>query len=105
MAIQAGTNKVPASIVPPLVESERLGFEDTSEVGPLTETNDRGILRTVQETRTDRQRGVDIPSRQGKHLALRRDVVEAVEAGQFVVYALGTVEEAIGLMTGVSAGE
>ena len=32
-------------------------------------------------------------------------MVEAVEAGQFSVYAVGTVEEAIELLTGMRAGE
>jgi len=48
---------------------------------------------------------VIIPARNTKHLALRRDVVEAVESGQFTVYAVNTLEEAIELLTGVPAGE
>ena len=36
---------------------------------------------------------------------LRRDVVEAVEQGKFHVYAVGTVNEGIEVLTGVPAGE
>ena len=51
------------------------------------------------------KQGVIIPARNTKHLALRRDVVEAVESGHFAVYAINTIEEAIELLTGVAAGE
>jgi predicted ATP-dependent protease len=40
-----------------------------------------------------------------QHLMLRRDVVEAVAAGQFHVYPMQTVNEAIELLTGIPAGE
>jgi predicted ATP-dependent protease len=49
--------------------------------------------------------GVIIPARNTKHLALRRDVVEAVESGHFAVYAVNTIEEALELLTGIAAGE
>src|SRR6056297_795459 len=48
--------------------------------------------------------GVVIPADNRKHLMLRRDVREAVEAGRFHVYAVDTVDEAIELLTGESAG-
>ena len=35
---------------------------------------------------------------------LRSDVVDAIEAGRFHVYAVSTVEEGIELLTGVPAG-
>jgi len=49
--------------------------------------------------------GVVIPARNCNHLALRRDVVEAVASGQFSIYAVSTIEEAIELLTGVPAGD
>ncbi|MBM4092449.1 MAG: ATP-dependent protease [Planctomycetes bacterium] len=51
------------------------------------------------------EQGVLIPSTNVRHLMLRKDVVAAVEAGQFHVYAVETVDEAISLLTGVPAGE
>jgi lon-related putative ATP-dependent protease len=48
--------------------------------------------------------GVLIPSANTKHLMLRTDVVEAAADGQFHVYAFETIDEAIGVLTGVNAG-
>lgn len=48
--------------------------------------------------------GVLIPSANVKHLMLREDVVEAVEGGDFHVYAVNTIDEALELLTGASAG-
>ncbi len=49
--------------------------------------------------------GVLIPAANVRHLMLRQDVVEAVAAGQFHVYAVTTVDEGIEILTGVPAGE
>jgi len=49
--------------------------------------------------------GVLIPASNVKHLMLRREVVEAVAAGRFRVYAVETVDQGIELLTGVPAGE
>ncbi len=49
--------------------------------------------------------GVLIPEANVKHLMLRRDVVEAVAAGRFVVYPVTSIDEGIELLTGVPAGE
>jgi len=48
--------------------------------------------------------GVIIPADNRKHLMLKREVREAVEAGRFHVYAVEAVDEAIELLTGESAG-
>jgi len=49
--------------------------------------------------------GVVIPASNVRHLMLRDDVIEAVRAGQFHIYAVSTIEEGIELLTGVPAGE
>jgi predicted ATP-dependent protease len=36
---------------------------------------------------------------------LREDVVEAVKSGKFQIYAVGTIDEGIEILTGVKAGE
>ena len=51
------------------------------------------------------EQGVIVPASNVQHLMLRRDVVEAVKAGQFHVYPIHTVDEAMELLTGVPAGE
>lgn len=50
------------------------------------------------------EQGVLIPAANIKHLMLRHDVVAAVRAGTFRVYAVDTVDEAISLLTGEAAG-
>ena len=49
--------------------------------------------------------GVLIPAANVKHLMLRRDVVEAVAAGQFDVYPTATSTRGSRLLTGMPAGE
>ena len=46
-----------------------------------------------------------IPVSNVKHLMLRQDVVDAVAAGQFHVYAVETIDQGIELLTGIGAGE
>jgi predicted ATP-dependent protease len=49
--------------------------------------------------------GVLIPVSNIKHLMLRRDVVAAAEAGKFSIYAVENVDQAISILTGLTAGE
>jgi predicted ATP-dependent protease len=46
-----------------------------------------------------------IPRTNLRNLMLRPDVVEAVRAGKFHVYAVATIDEGIEVLTGVGAGE
>jgi predicted ATP-dependent protease len=48
--------------------------------------------------------GVMIPRANVRNLMLRADVVDAIKAGKFRIYAVGTVDEGIEVLTGVSAG-
>jgi lon-related putative ATP-dependent protease len=50
------------------------------------------------------EQGVLIPASNVQHLMLRQDVVQAVEAGQFHIYPVQTVDEGIEILTGVPAG-
>jgi predicted ATP-dependent protease len=50
------------------------------------------------------EQGVLIPASNVKHLMLRRDVVVAAKNGQFHIYAIETVDQAISLLTGLQAG-
>lgn len=51
------------------------------------------------------EQGVLIPESNVKDLMLREDVVEACDAGNFRIYPIRTVDEAIGLLTAQEAGE
>ena len=77
------------------------------EVQPIGGVNEKieGFFESCSRRGLTGKQGVIIPARNTKHLALRRDVVEAVEAGQFTIYAANTMEEAIELLTGLPAGE
>jgi lon-related putative ATP-dependent protease len=49
--------------------------------------------------------GVLIPVSNVKHLMLRQDVIDAVEAGQFAIYPVETIDQGIELLTGQPAGQ
>jgi predicted ATP-dependent protease len=49
--------------------------------------------------------GVVIPSSNVVHLMLRQDVVEAVRGGRFHVYAVGSVDDGIEILTGLASGD
>lgn len=48
--------------------------------------------------------GVMIPVSNVKHLVLRKDVVQAMERGEFHLYKIATIEQGIEVLTGVRAG-
>ena len=64
------------------------GFYDTCRLVGLTGTQ-----------------GVCIPRGNVSHLVLRHDVIDAVTTGQFHVWAIDTIDEAIELLTGMPAGD
>lgn len=51
------------------------------------------------------EQGVIIPQDNVQHLMLRHDVIEAVEHGQFHIYAIETVDQAMTILTGLELGE
>lgn len=53
----------------------------------------------------DGRQGVLIPLANVKHLMLQARVVNAVEAGQFKVYPIATIDQGIEILTGLVAGE
>ena len=50
------------------------------------------------------EQGVMIPHTNVRNLMLRPDVVEAVKAGKFHIYSVGSIDEGIEVLTGVAAG-
>jgi len=51
------------------------------------------------------EEGVLIPQSNLKNLMLKEEIVAAVEAGQFHIYSVATVDEGIEILTGLPAGE
>jgi predicted ATP-dependent protease len=51
------------------------------------------------------EQGVLIPASNVKHLMLREDVIDAVEAGRFHVYPVESIDQGIEILTGKPAGE
>jgi lon-related putative ATP-dependent protease len=64
-----------------------------------------GFFDVCQARELSGDQGVLIPASNTKHLMLRQDVVEAVEAGQFHIYPVETVDQGIEILTGLPAGE
>lgn len=50
------------------------------------------------------EQGVLIPAANVKHLMLRQDVIAAVQAGQFHIYPIATIDQGIEVLTGLPAG-
>ncbi|HMA89364.1 MAG TPA: S16 family serine protease, partial [Burkholderiales bacterium] len=51
------------------------------------------------------EQGVLIPEANRRNLMLRHEVVDAVAAGKFHIYAVSTIDQGIEILTGVAAGE
>jgi lon-related putative ATP-dependent protease len=64
-----------------------------------------GFFDVCRAQGTTGAQGVLIPTSNVKHLMLRHDIVDAVAAEQFHVYAVETIDQGIELLTGVPAGE
>jgi len=77
------------------------------EVQPIGGVNEKieGFFDTCQGKGLTGEQGVLIPVSNVEHLMLREDVVEAVERGDFHIYPVANVDEALALLTGLPAGE
>ncbi len=76
------------------------------QVQPIGGVNDKieGFFDVCQARGLTGDQGVLIPRTNVKHLMLRPDVVDAVAAGKFHVYAMETVDEAIALLDRRTSG-
>ena len=77
------------------------------EVQPIGGVNEKieGFFDICRARGLTGIQGVIVPAANVPHLMLRRDVVDAVAAGNFVVYAVSHVDEAAALLSGLPAGE
>lgn len=64
-----------------------------------------GFFDTCADAGFSGSQGVIIPKSNAGDLMLRQDVVDACEGGQFCVFAVETVHEALELLTGTPAGQ
>ncbi|MCP5149522.1 MAG: AAA family ATPase [Ectothiorhodospiraceae bacterium] len=78
-------------------------FGDVQAIGGVNEKIE-GFFDICRARGLTGEQGVLIPRSNVEHLMLRRDVVEAVERGEFAVYAVGHVDEGIAILTGLEPG-
>jgi predicted ATP-dependent protease len=76
---------------------------DVQAVGGVT-TKIEGFFAVCRAQGLDGRQGVIIPAANVRHLMLKEEVVDAVRAGLFHVWAVRTIDEGIELLTGVGAG-
>ena len=63
-----------------------------------------GFYKVCKARGLDGTQGVIIPKSNVQDLMLKKEVVDAVSAGQFHIWAVGHVDEALELLTGMPAG-
>ncbi len=74
---------------------------------PIGGVNEKieGFFEVCRDAGLNGEQGVIIPRPNIKHLMLREEVLAAVAAGRFKVWAVDTVDEALTILTGLEAGE
>jgi predicted ATP-dependent protease len=77
------------------------------DVQPIGGVNEKieGFLEVCKLNGLNDGHGVIIPSKNLIHLMLKSEVIEAVEAGKFNIYAIDNIEDGIEPLTGMPAGE
>jgi lon-related putative ATP-dependent protease len=77
------------------------------QVQPIGGVNEKieGFFQVCKVVGLDGTQGVMIPAQNLRNLMLREEVIEAVRAGTFSLYAVRTVDEGLEVLTGVPAGE
>jgi lon-related putative ATP-dependent protease len=77
------------------------------EIQPIGGVNEKieGFFMLCKAKGLSGTQGVMIPRQNVKDLMLKQEIVDAVEAGKFHIWAIGTVDDGIEILTGVSAGQ
>lgn len=77
------------------------------EIQPIGGVNEKieGFFLLCKAKGLSGTHGVMIPRQNVKDLMLKQEIVDAVEAGKFHIWAIETVDEGIEILTGVRAGE
>ena len=66
---------------------------------------DTRFFDACRDTGASAEQGVIIPRANAGDLMLREDVIEACRKGEFAIYAVASVHEALEVLTGMTAGE
>lgn len=71
------------------------------QIQPIGGANEKieGFFKVCRNRGLTGKQGVIIPYQNVKNLTLKKEVIEAIEAGQFTIYAIETIEEGIGILT------
>jgi lon-related putative ATP-dependent protease len=64
-----------------------------------------GFFDICKRLEPDAKHAVLIPQSNVKHLMLKQEILDAVDAGTFEIYAVNTIDEGITILTGVEAGK
>jgi len=77
------------------------------EIQPIGGVNQKieGFFQICRAKGLNGNQGVMIPRQNLRNLMLREEVLEAVRQGKFHIYAVGSIDEGIEVLTGVEAGE
>ena len=77
------------------------------EIQPIGGVNQKieGFFELCKRRGLTGDQGVIIPHQNVKNLVLKKEVVEAVKAGEFHVYPVKTIDEGIEILTGVEVGK
>lgn len=77
------------------------------EVQPIGGVNEKieGFFDICMRKDPKLSYGVMIPQANIKHLMLKKEVIDAVKAGKFTIYAVSSIDEGIEILTGVEAGK
>ena len=78
-------------------------YGEVQAIGGVNEKIE-GFFRLCEARGLTGDQGVIIPFANIRHLALKPEVVAAIEAKQFFIYGVKTVEEALLLLTGRDVG-
>lgn len=73
-------------------------------VGAVSEKIE-GFFEACQTVGATGTQGVIIPAANSREMMLREDVLEAVGAGQFMIYAVSNIYQALGLLLDRAPGE
>jgi predicted ATP-dependent protease len=76
------------------------------QIQPIGGVNEKieGFFDLCKSRGFAKEQGVIIPRQNVRHLMLKKEVQDAVEAGDFAIYAIATVDEGIEILTGKKAG-
>jgi lon-related putative ATP-dependent protease len=77
------------------------------EIQPVGGVNSKveGYFQACKAVGLNGSQGVILPEQNRRNLMLKKEVIEAVEAGLFNIYAIKTVDEGLELLTGLKAGK